>query len=110
MGKYPPSHLLDKYSDWHYQKLSGRCTLTDIDRIWVEVRDNKVVCAIDIKESFAPVTKTQIVVYDYFESLGLPVYTIWTEIGFTWFKVQRWSTKKIESYTEGEYANWIETL
>src|SRR3990167_10653175 len=106
MGKYPPSHLLDRYSDWHYQKLSGRCTLSDVDRLWVEVRDNKVVCAVDIKESWAKITNTQKIVYDYFEDLGLPVYTIWTEEPFKWFKVQRWKDKKLDSYTEEEYAKW----
>jgi len=110
MGKYPPSRINDKYSDWHYQHLSGKCTLTDIDRIWVEVRDKRVICAVDIKEPLAKITETQKIVYDYLEKMGLPVYTVWTDFEFNWFRVQRWFDKKIISYTKEEYAKWIESL
>jgi len=44
MGKYPPSRLKDKYSDWHWQdgRFNRSAFLTDVDRIWVEIRDENL--------------------------------------------------------------------
>ena len=54
MGKYPASDFLNKYSDWHWKNAGKWCYLTDIDRLWVEVRNFKGVLRpkiiTDIKE------------------------------------------------------------
>jgi len=114
MGKYPPSRLKDKYSDWHWrdQRFKRDALLTDIDRLWVQVRDGnpEPVAVFDLKERGAEITWTEKVVYDWIEEKGLPVYIVWTEDSFTNFKIRRWKNGATKYFDQEEYIEFINNL
>ena len=117
MGKYPKSKLNDAYSNWHWQnqKLNRDSYLSDVDKIWVELRAIKInelnpVAVFDIKEINANVTLVEEVLYDWFERKGLPVYIVKTTISFTEFAIKRWKNEKVKVFNQDEYIEWINEL
>ena len=112
MGKYTPSSLNNKYSDWHWRdsRFSRQVYLTDVDRIWVEIRKGKPVAAFDIKEPSAGTTWAETVVYDWLENKGLPVYIVSTSEGFKKFIVRSWSNEATRYFNQEQYINWVNNL
>ena len=119
MGKYPPSRINDKYSDWHYQWLGKQfggmdCYLCDVDRLWVEVRSRdgkmRIVAVVDIKEPSNTFTPTEKAVYDWFIEQNMPVFIVYTSEELKWFNVQNWQTKELLKFNEEEYGSWIKSL
>lgn len=112
MGKYPPSNLNKKYSDWHWQdtRFKRDAFLTDIDRIWVEVRGEDPIAAFDIKEPRATTTWAESKVYSWLESKGLPFFIVSTNHALENFKVMRWSTNATRKFNQEQYINFINTL
>jgi len=112
MGKYAKSRLKDKYSDWHWQ--NGRFRrddfLTDIDRIWVEVRGENPIAVFDIKEPGAETTWAESKVYNWLENKGLPVFIINTTQAFQNFKVMRWKSNGTKNFNQDQYINFINNL
>ncbi len=102
MGKYNNSDLHQRFSDWHYQKcikntnIPKNATMTDVDRLWIEERDLKIVMAMELKYSTEPkggsLTMSQKVMQLFFEEHGVP---------FVIVKIKTDKTKK-------DLSNWID--
>jgi len=110
MGKYPASQFLDKYSDWHYQRAGTISHLTDIDRIFIEVRNFKLKIVTDIKKEGDKVTPIEELVYKWFEEKGIPVFIVQPDYDFKSFKVTRFKDGKVNNWTEWEYIEWLQKL
>jgi len=112
MGKYPPSRLKDKYSDWHWQdgRFNRSAFLTDVDRIWVEIRDENLVAVFDIKEPRAPITWAESKVYLWFENKGVPVFVVNTTQDFQDFRIMRWKSNDTRNFNQEQYINFINNI
>ena len=112
MGKYPKSRLLDKYSDWHWEnrELFRTNYLTDVDKIWVEIRSGDLVAVFDIKEPEAEITWVETKVYDWFEKKGLPVYVVHTTEEFKEFKIRRWQNGEKRNFSQREYVDFLNNI
>ena len=117
MGKYPKSKLNDAYSNWHWQnqKFKRNSYLSDIDKIWIELRAIKMnelnpIAVFDIKEPNANVTLSEEVLYAWFERKELPVYIVKTNISFIEFTIKRWKNGKTKVFNQDEYIEWINNL
>lgn len=79
MGKYPPSPLHSIFSDWHIKNCSRNSYLCDIDRLWVEIREGRLVAVFDIKymDSIDKITPSEEIVYAWFEEKNVPCYTVY---------------------------------
>jgi len=110
MGKYPPSKFLDEYSRWHWQKAGMFAHLTDIDRIYIEVRNFKPKIITDIKREGDNITVVERVVYEWFERKGIPVFIVQPDYDFKSFKVTRFKDGKINNWSEWEYIEWLQKL
>lgn len=104
------SKLHEWWSKWHKKNCIETAYMSDIDSIWVELRNYKPVVVWDIKrpeenEILAPGMK---VLAEWFQDKGIPTYilTIWTypEIKF---KVTHWNTKNSKEFTERGFIVWI---
>lgn len=119
MGKYNKTTLHDDYSDWHWKMnktLLKNCHLTDIDKIWIEVRYGKPVAVVDLKKGIDSITKTEENVYDWFLKKGLPVFIVkplnyFNGIDlFTSWEVERFSDRTKKTFTCEEYCAWLVKL
>jgi len=113
MGKYGPSDLHDKFSDWHWKKCARGAYLTDIDRIWMEQREGKPVAIYDLKKETKntsdPPTRTEIIAANWFEEKGVPYYLVYIREDFTKFILYRHLKRKRRIFTENEMINWIDS-
>lgn len=118
MGKYPNSDLHNKYSDWHWNLIKKndkykKLYVSDIDRLWLEYDfgKNAVVGVLDIKkeESMDSITATEKGTYDWFERMGVKVYTVFINSDFTRFTVINCKGKTI-ILEELEYADFLLSL
>jgi hypothetical protein len=112
MGKYAPSNLNNKYSDWHWRdtRFNRDDFLTDIDRIWVEVRGENPIAAFDIKEPTAETTPMESKVYNWLENKGLPVFIVSTTQVLENFRVTRWKTNATRKFNQEQYIYFINNL
>ena len=114
MSKYPASDFLNKYSDWHWKNAGKWCYLTDIDRLWVEVRNFKRVLRpkiiTDIKREGDTITPVEKAIYLWFEKREVPVYIVQPDHDFKNFKVIRFRDGEVKYWTEQEYINWLQKL
>ena len=111
MGKYPATKLLNEFSDWHWRKCSKKAYLSDIDRIWVEIRGKKPKAVFDIKrqsqDRYDPPTKSEIILADWFEDHDIPYYNVYISNGFSEFIVYRHLTRRRRIFSEEEMIHWI---
>jgi hypothetical protein len=119
MGKYNRTTLHDDYSDWHWKMnstLLKDCHLTDIDKIWVEMRYGKPVAVCDLKRESDTITKTEENLYSWFIKNGLQVFIVKPlnysgEINlFTSWEVERYSDKVKKIFSCEEYCAWLRRL
>ena len=106
MGKFGKSLLHEAYSSWHWKHSEGLlkgCWLTDIDRLWVEVRRGQPKVVYDLKREDDNVTSTEKIVYDWFESKGLPVWLL-TPTKYDWQsgEIDMWSGWVLKEWKTGE--------
>jgi len=106
----PRSKLHEWWSKWHKRNCLPTAYMTDIDSIWIEIRNNKPVVVWDIKR---PEEKEKLaygmeVLAQWFEDKGIPVYilTIWTYPDIK-FKITHWKNKKTKEFTEKGFEVWI---
>lgn len=113
MGKYGPSDLHDKFSDWHWEKCDRGAYMTDLDRVWMEQRSDEPVAIYDLKkesgDTFDPPTRTEIIAAEWFEEKGVPYYLVYIREDFTKFILYRHLTRKRRIFTENEMINWIDS-
>ena len=80
MGKYPSSPVHNFFSDWHYKNCKKNAYLADIDRIWVELRNFKIIAIFDLKTDYEvnnfkePVTEK--ILRDFFEKQQIPYFIV----------------------------------
>jgi len=114
LGKYPKSRLRDKYSDWHWQdpRFKRDAFLSDVDGIWVEIRDGspRIVCAMDLKEPGAEITWAEGIVYNWLEEKAVPVYIVFTTEELKFFTVKRCSNGKTVRFNQEQYIEWDNNL
>ncbi len=110
MGKYPSSKIHDLYSNFHWNKCGKHAVMTDVDRIWFEMEAGKPIAAIDLKwlASDDRMTATEYNMAEWFESHGVPWYTIWINKDFTYFEVTRHRTRATKSMSQNEYIVWVD--
>ena len=106
----PRSKLHEWWSKWHKNNCIRTAYMSDIDSIWVELRNFKPIVVWDIKrpeenEILAPGMK---VLAEWFENKGIPTYilTIWIEPEIK-FKITHWKNKKSKEFTERGFIVWI---
>lgn len=119
MGKFPPSTIHDKYSDWHWQLTKidpkyRRLYVGDIDRLWLEYSFSReaVIAAFDIKwdgSEDSGLTATTKGIFEWLEKNGCKVYTVFITKNFETFKVAD-SSGFILSMTQLQYADWLLSL
>ena len=122
MGKYPKSKLHEAYSNWHWEhndRLLQGCNLTDVDRIWVEIRDEqpKIVC--DLKLDGDSITYSESILYDWLVKKGLPVFLL-TPLDYdkengiiernSRWKVTRYRDGKTKELSCEDYCDWLRTF
>jgi len=80
VGKYPPSKIHEIFSKWHYDTCKGYASLTDIDRLWVEIRYKKLVAVFDLKTPYEynnyPEPETEQILRNFFEKQNIPYYVV----------------------------------
>jgi len=110
VGKYPNSSIHAKYSDFHIKEIAPYCSMTDIDRIWVECRKNKIVAFIDLKYfGEDTITETEKIVYRELKKIA-PVYFVYLNYGFDKFIVYEYGTKNKNEFSKEQYINWVQEL
>ena len=122
MGKYQNSKLHEAYSEWHWQhkdNLLQDCYLTDVDRIWIEIRSEKPKIVCDLKFENDNITYTEQILYQWFLEKGLEVFLL-TPIGYdkNEGKIDKFSSWKIVRFKDGktkiltckEYCDWLKTF
>lgn len=110
MGKYPSSKLHDWFSDWHWQTCARGSTLTDIDRLWVEVRNGEPVAVFDLKDinnQKEEETFTTRVAHEWFEKHGIPTYLVYIDRDIPLFMVLGMQDNQ-RTFTETEMIDWID--
>ena len=108
MGKYPNSPIHQEFSDWHYQKCKEDAYLTDIDRLWVETRENLIVAVFDLKYSGMDTpTKGEIITANFFEQHNIPYYIIYCQENFSLWIIYRHKTRNKRILTENDMIEWI---
>jgi len=109
MGKLPNSRLHDWFSDWHFQKCGRHAHLTDIDRLWVELRQGKIVAAWDLKLPGDSMTRTEEIVAVFFEAHKIPFYevVVYNRGSPPVFQVKRFRQKQPVVLAEWEMIEWI---
>lgn len=113
MGKFPPSTIHNWFSDWHWNNCKDSAALTDVDRLWIEVRDGKPCAVFDLKWDDNPAdqpTGCEYIISEWFEKHGIPYYVIRValrERGYpeTEFHVHR--QMEHTCLTEIDMINWI---
>ena len=80
MGKYPNSKIHDMFSDWHWNYCKGNACLTDIDRIWAEIRKQKIIVVWDLKTPYEfenkEEPKSEGILRDFFENQNIPYFVV----------------------------------
>ena len=124
MSRYIFSRLQQAYSDWHLghnDDLLKDCYMTDIDKLWVEVRRSEPVAVFDLK--WGPfsdsVTVAEKIVYKWFIQKGLPVYVITPDKydgkngaivnGSDWY-ITDYSIQEKKKVTEEEFCSFLKSL
>jgi len=107
MGKLPNSRLHNWFSDWHFQKCGRHAHLTDIDRLWVELRQGRIVAVWDLKLPGDCLTRTEEIVAHFFEAHKIPFYEVVVFQGQPpAFQVKRFRQQPV-ALAEWEMINWI---
>lgn len=125
MGKYSPSFLHGWFSDWHWRNCGRKAGLTDIDRLWIEIRaktwlqeaeawriDDATFPAIfDLKYPYDSPNFCEPQLIKFFENKNsIPFYRVYpfdvyaNNIRFT---IVRPTTKQIAFLKENEMIEWI---
>jgi len=125
MGKYSPSFIHEWFSAWHWNKCGRKAGLTDIDRLWMEIRAktwyqegevwhiNEATCpaAFDLKYPYDSPNIMEEPLTKFFEQKNsIPFYRVYlydvyaTSVKFT---VVRPSTKQIAFLKEDDMIRWI---
>ena len=110
MGKYKRSEFLNDYSDWHWKRAGMWSHLTDIDRIFIEVRNFKPKIITDIKREGDKITPVEKATYKWFEEKGIPVFIVQPDYDFKNFKITRFRDGKINNWSEWEYIEWLQKI
>jgi len=114
MGKYKRSLIHDKFSDWHWRKCKKNAYLTDVDRIWVEIRKKKIIGVFDLKrmEWKTPdreLTFTEEILLHFFEDKNnIPFYVVQITDDFKYFFITRPKLGYKAYLTEEEMIEWID--
>jgi len=110
VGKYPNSSIHNKYSDFHIKEIAPYCSLTDIDRIWVECRKGKIAAFIDLKYfGEDTITETEKIVYKELKRIA-PVYFVYLNYGFDKFIIYEYGVKSKKEFSKEQYINWVQQL
>ena len=125
MGKYPPSFIHDWFSKWHWDKCGRKVALTDIDKLWVEIRaktwtqeremwrisEPYFPAVFDLKFPFDSPNFCEPSLITLFEKQNnIPFYRVYpfdTYQDNTRFTIVRPSTKQIVFFKEPEMVEWI---
>ena len=110
MGKYKRSEFLNDYSDWHWKRAGMWSHLTDIDRIFIEVRNFKPKIITDIKQEGDEITAVEKAIYEWFEEKGIPVFIVQPDYDFKNFRVIRFKDGKVRNWSEWEYIEWLQKI
>jgi len=124
MGKYPPSELHNKYSDFHW-KLGQldprfkRLYCADIDRAWLEYDyDKKAVVAVtdmkwksDLYYEEMGLTSTEMGIYSWFERMGARVFIVYISHDFDEFIIRPFSESNLYKVKGAvPYGEWLLSL
>lgn len=109
MGKFKASLLRERYSDWHYNKLSRKSYAMDIDML--EVRKGKIVAITEVKRFDEPLTWLQQQIYPQIgQVLKVPILIIETNLVLNKFTVHNLNdTNKIQM-DEKEFITFMNDL
>jgi len=110
MGKFTPSMIHEWWSKWHWERC-GAAPMTDIDRIWVEIRKGQIVCVWDLKAIFDETQYTEKVLTTFFENQHIPYYNVFIRphaYRGVVFYVERPATKQWATFTEKQMIDWID--
>ena len=113
MGKYAPSKLRMRYSDWHFKKCSRKSYALDIDMLEVRKVDGilKPVAITEICRFGDNLTRTQQSAYPWLkQKTELPVYIIECNDGFDKFRVHELNEKEKHYYNEREFIDFINNI
>ena len=110
MGKYKRSEFLNDYSDWHWKRAGMWSHLTDIDRIFIEIRNFKPKIITDIKQEGDEITAVEKAIYEWFEEKGIPVFIVQPDYDFKNFRVIRFKDGKVRNWSEWEYIEWLQKI
>jgi len=111
LGKFPNSKIHDVFSKWHWEKCGRHAHLSDIDRIWIEVRNGKPLAAVDLKwdNGIDRSTPTELCLADWLLQNGVPWFTFYCREDFKVFDVEEHSTKLRKWFSDVDLAEWIDT-
>lgn len=108
MGKYPSSRIHETFSKWHWEKCKRDAYLTDIDRLWVQIRKELIKAVFDLKYYGSDsMTKSEFIVAEFFEKNGIPYYLIYIDSKLSSWTIYRHKTRAKLVLTEEEMINWI---
>ena len=110
MGKYKRSEFLNDYSDWHWKRAGMWSHLTDIDRIFIEVRNFEPRIITDIKQEGDEITVVEKAIYEWFEEKGISVFIVQPDYDFKNFRVIRFKDGKVRNWSEWEYIEWLQKI
>lgn len=77
--KYSKGHpYLDAYRHWHKNSNSAprKAYGIDVDYVMASFKDDGIVAVVDFKRPGGGVSRTESIVYDHFNELGIPVYIV----------------------------------
>lgn len=115
MGKYGASVIHEWFSEWHIHKCASTSYLTDLDRLWVETRNHKVVCVFDLKWKWSfesgldSITYGEKITIKFFEEHGVPYYILIIDASIKpiVFEIHRPQINFAVNLTEKELMAWI---
>jgi len=80
MGKYPHSTIHAIFSDWHYNYCKKTAYMSDIDRIWVEQRNKKIIAVWDLKTPYEYENyvepQSEEILREFFETQNIPYFVV----------------------------------
>jgi len=116
MGKYPHSRLHDVFSNWHWKKCASASYLTDIDRLWMELRGTYPAAVFDLKTGADDLTWAGEVAGNWFEEKKVPFFIVHIgkvdskRIVLDDFTITRPKTNHTFHMMESQMIQWIDAL
>lgn len=109
MGKFKASLLRERYSDWHFNKLSRKSYAMDIDML--EIRKGEIVAITEVKRFDEPLTWLQQKIYPKIgQVLNVPILIIETNLVLNKFTVWNLNNTNKIQMDEKEFIKFMDDL